>query len=78
METINNALKSGKKSLDELLRKKAYDDVAKHLEEKGIDINEVDDLDLEELVAAKASDMKSGLKGVAAGAAFVALLEALI
>jgi len=78
MEVFNDALNSGKKNLDELLRKKAYDDVAKKLEDKGIDINEINDLDLEELVAAKASDMKSSLKGVAAGGAFVALLESLI
>jgi len=78
MNLVDTTLSKGKKSLNELLRNKAFEDVAKILEDKGIDINEIDENDLEELVAAKASDMKTGLKGIVAGGTFVALLEALI
>ena len=78
MDLLDTNFSEGKKSLDELLRRKAFEDVAKNLEEKGIDINEIDQSDLEELIAAKASDMKNGLKGFAAGGAFVALLELIV
>ena len=71
---IDETLTKGKQSLYSILRKKAYDDVKETLAEKGIDINNIEESDLEELVAAKVSDMQSGLKGFAAGSLFMALL----
>ncbi|MDF1884131.1 hypothetical protein JHD49_09285 [Sulfurimonas sp. SAG-AH-194-C21] len=70
IHTAENVYKSGKKSLESLLREKAYSDVKNHLERQGIDINDVSDEDIETLVAAKADDMMSGIKGMGIGAAF--------
>jgi vacuolar-type H+-ATPase subunit C/Vma6 len=71
---FDETLTKGKQSLGTVLRNKAYDDVKETLAEKGIDINDIEESDLEELVAAKVSDMQSGLKGFAAGSLFMALL----
>ena len=60
----------GKKSLESLLREKAYSEVQKNLENKAIDINNVSDEDIENLVAAKAEDMMNGIKGFGVGTAF--------
>ena len=57
----------GKKSLESLLQEKAYSDVQKNLEDKGIDINNVSDEDIEILVAEKAKDMMIGIKGFGSG-----------
>lgn len=70
IEQAESIYKSTKKSLDSLLREKAYEDVKEHLEEKGIDINNVSDEDIEHLVAAKTQDMMNGIKGFGVGAAF--------
>ncbi|MBT6046310.1 MAG: hypothetical protein HOI47_22585 [Candidatus Scalindua sp.] len=78
MEVENNKVKKGKESLDSMLRKKALKDVANYLEDKGIDINSVNDNDLEELVAGKVKDMKNNLKGFAAGGAFMYVLEGIL
>ncbi len=70
---INQAEKiynDGKKSLESLLREKAYSEVQKNLENKAIDINNVSDEDIENLVAAKAEDMMNGIKGFGVGTAF--------
>lgn len=75
---IDQTLSKGKKTLDELLRNKAFENIAQYLKEQNIDINEISDSDLEELIAAKVTDMNSKLKGFGAGSAFVVLLEALL
>ena len=78
---INNAntlINEGKKSLDTLLREKAYADVVEKLTENGIEVENVNDEDIEALVQAKVDDMKSGIKGFAAGAAFTVLFTSLI
>ena len=43
MGTVTTLIDEGKKSLDTLLREKAYDDIAEKLEENGIDIDKVTD-----------------------------------
>ena len=70
MKQAETIYSSGKKSLESLLREKAYADVEKHLEAKGIDINLVSDEDIETLVAANVQDMMQGIKGFGVGAAF--------
>ena len=60
----------GKKSLETLLREKAYSDVQNNLKDKDIDINDVSDEDIENLVAAKAEDMMNAIKGFGVGTAF--------
>ena len=59
-----------KKSLESLLREKAYSEVQQNLENKGIDIESVSDEDIENLVAAKAQDMTNSIKGFGVGTAF--------
>lgn len=78
---INSAttlLDEGKKSLDTLLREKAYAEVLEKLSQEGIDINDVADEDVEALVAAKVHDMMNGIKGFAMGGAFALLLSSII
>ena len=60
----------GKKSLETLLREKAYSDMQNNLKDNGIDINDVSDEDIENLVAAKVEDMMNGIKGFGVGTAF--------
>lgn len=70
---VNQAEKiytDGKKSLESLLREKAYSEVQQSLENKGIDIESVSDEDIENLVAAKTQDMVNGIKGFGVGTAF--------
>lgn len=78
IQKIDKTYQDGKKSLETLLREKAYDDVAEHLKEQGINIEDVSDEDVETLVAAKTNDMKNGLKGFGAGAAITLVLSALL
>lgn len=77
IDTISDTFKKGKQSLDSALREKAFDDVAESLAEKGININDIDETDLEELVAQKVSDMNNGLKGFATGGLVTLLLGGL-
>ena len=60
----------GKKSLETLLREKAYSDMQNNLKDNGININDVSDEDIENLVAAKVEDMMNGIKGFGVGTAF--------
>lgn len=76
IEEAKELLNNGKKSLDALLREKAYSDVAMTLKEKGIDMNDVDDEDVEALVSAKVDDMRNGIKGFATGTAFAFIFSA--
>lgn len=78
IEKAESIYKSTKKSLDALLREKAYTDVKEHLEKKGIDINNVNDEDIETLVAAKVKDMKNGIKGFGVGTAFTIAISLMI
>ena len=68
IETVEKVYNQGKKSLDEILREKAYSDVKETLQEKGIDINQVSDTVIESLVADKVKDTQNTLKGVGLGA----------
>ena len=60
-----------KKSLESLLRERAYSKVENSLEEKGIKIDDVSEEDIEILVAAKTQDMMNGIKGFGMGTAFM-------
>jgi hypothetical protein len=75
---VNQAEKiynDGKKSLESLLREKAYADVQSNLEDKGIDIDSVSDEDVESLVAAKTQDMTNAIKGFGVGTAFAVAIS---
>jgi hypothetical protein len=78
MKKIENTYINGKKSLETLLREKAYSNVKKNLEDKEIDINEVSDEDMESLVGSKVQDMKSGIKGFSIGAVLTAAISLVI
>ena len=78
INTTTTLLDEGKKSLETLLREKAYDDVAEKLADEGIDIADVLDADVEALVAERAKEMKSGIKNFAAGGVFALLLSSVI
>lgn len=76
MTTTKEILNDGKRSLDALVREKAYAQVAEALQEKGININDVSDEDVESLVKAKTDDMMNGIKGFATGTAFALVISA--
>jgi acyl-coenzyme A thioesterase PaaI-like protein len=75
---LDKAIGSGKRSLDSILKEKAFKQVEEYLKSNDIDINTIDEQDLEALVDAKTKEMQSALKGIAIGGAFVALVETLI
>jgi len=78
LEETQNVYKKSKKSLETLLREKAYLDVKANLKSKDINIEDISDEDLETLVAAKTKDIKNGIKGFSVGAAFSIALSLLI
>ena len=78
LELTDNLYNEGKKSLESLLRKQAFKEVQETLEEKGIDINDVSDEDIEKLVAAKAQDKMTDIKGFAKGTAFALVFSYVI
>ncbi len=78
MNTATTLLDEGKKSLDTLLREKAYAEVVERLTAEGIDVEDVNDADIEELVAARSKEMMGGIKNFAAGGAFALLLSSII
>ena len=78
LHTTTTLLNEGKKSLETLLREKAYDDIAEKLEENGIDVNEVSDTDIESLVAERVNEMRNGIKHFAVGGAVALLISSLI
>lgn len=78
INTTSALLDEGKKSLDTLLRKKAYDEVVDKLLQEDIDINSVAVEDIETLVSASVRDKINGIKSFAVGGAFVALLSSVI
>jgi len=75
--TAEKMYDSTKQSLESLLREKAFAEVKEVLEEKGIDINDVSDPDIESLVGAKVEDMMTGIKGFGKGAAFALVISLL-
>ena len=70
IEKVEHIYEDGKKSLESLIQDKAYSNVQKSLKDKGIDINDVNDADVETLVAVKAQDMMNSMKGFGVGTAF--------
>ncbi len=76
--TVTIMIDKGKKSLEALLREKAYSDISEKLEENGIDIDEVSDTDIEALVAERVNEMRSGLKSFAVGGAVALLISSMI
>lgn len=78
INTATTLLDEGKKSLDTLLREKAYDEVMEKLQEEGINASDVKEEDIEALVAARVRDKMNGLKGFATGTAFALLLSSII
>ena len=77
-QTAGTIFEEGKKSLDTLLREKAYSDISAKLEENSININDVSDADIEALVAERVKEMRSGLKSFAVGGAVALLISSLI
>lgn len=77
-DIISDTVQKGRESLDSVLRKKAFNDVAESLAEQGIDINDIEDGDLEALVASKVSDMNTGLKGFTLGGVAMLILGSLL
>lgn len=78
---LNETMKlydNGKKGLQTILRDRAYEEVRDLLNERGIDIDEVSDEDIEPMVEAKVQEMNGTLKGVAYGSAFGLILSAII
>ena len=78
IEKAEKVYENGKKSLESLLREKAYSEIQESLTQKGIDINDVSEVDIETLVAAKTEDMKNGIKGFGVGAVFTIAISLLI
>ena len=76
--TITTLMDEGKKSLDTLLREKAYDNITEKLEENSIDIDKVSDEDIEALVAERVSEMRNGIKHFAIGGAVALLTSSLV
>ena len=77
VEKAQKIYQNGKKSLETLLREKAYSEVQENLESKGIDIDDVSDEDIENLVAAKTQDMTNSIKGFGVGTAFAIAISLL-
>jgi nicotinamide riboside kinase len=75
IERVEKIYDDGKRSLESLLREKAYNEVKEVLEEKGIDIQNVADEDIETLVSAKVQDSMQAFKGVVVGGAFAFALS---
>ena len=70
VDQAQNVYEKGKKSLESLLREKAYSEVKKTIQSKGINIDDVSDKDIESLVAAKTQDMVNTIRGFGVGTAF--------
>lgn len=77
IEKVETIYEDGKKSLESLLREKAYSEVQESLKEKNINIEDVSEIDIETLVAAKTQDMMNGIKGFATGTAFAIAISML-
>lgn len=69
VEKTQKIYEDSKKSLQTLLREKAYSEIKENLEDQGINIDDMNDEDVESLVAAKVQDKETALKGFGTGAA---------
>ena len=78
INSVESIMDQGKKSLETLLREKAYEEVKELLIEQGIDISNVSDVDVEALVAERVKEKKDGMKNIAIGGAFALLLSSVI
>lgn len=78
MENTTTLLEEGKKSLNTLLREKAYTDVQKKLKDEGIAVESVNKSDIEALVAEREKDMMNGIKSFATGTAFALLFSTIV
>ena len=67
LNTATTLFNEGKKSLNTLLREKAYSDVAENLSDKGIEIKDVNDTDIETLVADREKEIQNGIKDFTKG-----------
>ena len=74
IDAVEKVYDKGKKSLESLLREKAYTRVLDRLKEKGIDIHDISDEDVESLVASKIEDMENEIKGLGKGVALSIVL----
>ncbi|MEA1892181.1 MAG: hypothetical protein U9N33_05650 [Campylobacterota bacterium] len=77
IEQAEKIYEDDKKSLESLLREKAYSEVQESLKERDINIDTVTEEDIEMLVAAKTQDMMNGIKGFATGTAFAIAISLL-
>jgi len=71
IEQVEKIYEDGKRSLESVLREKAYEEVRDILSEKGIDINDVSDEDIESLVSAKVQDTMQSTKAPPITAPFI-------
>jgi len=78
INSTESIIDQGKKSLEALLRKKAYEEVREVLNEQAIAIESVSDVDVEALVAERVKEKKDGMKNMAIGGAFALLLSSVI
>ncbi len=78
MHSTKTLFNEGKKSLETLLREKAYEDIREKLEESIIDIDKVSDVDIEALVADRVNEMRNGLKSFAVGGAVALFISSMI
>jgi len=78
IDSVEIMIDHGKKSLETLLREKAYDEVRKLLEKHGVEINDVSDTDVEALVAERIKEKKDGMKNMAKGGVFALFLSSFI
>ena len=68
IDEIEKIYGKSKKSLEILLRERAYSEIKSNLKEKGIEIDNVSDEDIESLLASSVDEMKKSIKGFGAGA----------
>ena len=78
INNVETMIDQGKKSLETLLREKAYEEVQEVLNEQGIAIESVSDADVEALVAERVKEKKNSMKNMAIGGAFGLLLSSVI
>lgn len=70
-------LEKGKKSLETIMREKAYQEIKEGLAKEGIDIKDVAQEDIEILMQEKIQNMKSTAKGVGIGIGVGLLISAI-
>jgi len=78
LNAATTLLNEGKKSLDTLLREKAYSDVAENLSDKGIEIKDVNDIDIETLVADREKEIQNSIKDFTKGGLVTLVLSLML